>query len=62
MYRRKDARLTKHVAADLLRQVNDPESVHSRTNRTGRVIVPKRPFERPLPHFPQWHREKCFKH
>lgn len=44
------------------RQVNDPESIQSLINKTGRAIVPQRLFERPHPHFLQWHRETCFKH
>lgn len=44
------------------RQANDPESIQGLLNKTGRAIVPSRPFERPHPHFLQWHRENCFKH
>ncbi|AFL54736.1 hypothetical protein AB395_00006605 (plasmid) [Sinorhizobium fredii CCBAU 45436] len=44
------------------RQVNDPESIQSLINRTGRAIVPQRPHERPHPQFLRWHRENCFKH
>lgn len=44
------------------RQANDVESIQGLLNRTGRAIVPSRPFERPHPHFLQWHRENCFKH
>ncbi|MDW9508352.1 restriction endonuclease [Sinorhizobium meliloti] len=44
------------------RQVNDPESIRSLINKTGRAIVPQRLFERPHPHFLRWHRETCFKH
>jgi len=43
------------------RHVNDPESVQSLINRTGRAIVPGRIAERPHPHFLKWHRENCFK-
>jgi putative restriction endonuclease len=44
------------------RQANDPESIQGLVNKTGRAIVPSRPFERPHPHFLRWHRENCFKH
>ncbi|RVT80779.1 restriction endonuclease [Agrobacterium tumefaciens] len=43
------------------RQANDPESIFHLINKSGRAIVPARPFERPHPHFLQWHRENCFK-
>ncbi|MBX5225077.1 restriction endonuclease [Rhizobium sp. NLR9b] len=43
------------------RQANDPESILGLINKTGRAIVPSRPFERPQPHFLQWHRQNCFK-
>jgi putative restriction endonuclease len=44
------------------RQANDLESIRGLVNRTGKAIVPSRPFERPHPHFLRWHRENCFKH
>ncbi|MQW02455.1 hypothetical protein GHK45_00850 [Sinorhizobium meliloti] len=44
------------------RKVNDPASIQSLINKTGRAIVPKRLFERPHPHFLRWHRDNCFKH
>lgn len=44
------------------RQANDPESIQGLINKSGRAIVPSRPFERPHPHFLRWHRENCFKH
>ncbi|MCJ7997494.1 HNH endonuclease [Rhizobium cremeum] len=44
------------------RQANDPASIQGLINKTGRAIVPSRTFERPHPHFLQWHRENCFKH
>jgi putative restriction endonuclease len=44
------------------RQANDPESIRSFVNMTGRAIVPQRAVQRPHPHFLQWHRENCFKH
>jgi putative restriction endonuclease len=43
------------------RQVNDPDGVRSLINKTGRAFEPQRAFERPHPHFLQWHREHCFK-
>ncbi|MDW9414315.1 hypothetical protein GOA77_26230 [Sinorhizobium meliloti] len=44
------------------RKVNDPDSIQSLINKTGRAIVPQRLFERPHPHFLRWHRDNCFKH
>jgi len=43
------------------RQVNDPDTVRAFINKTGRAFAPQRAFERPHPHFLQWHRENCFK-
>ncbi|OWO91234.1 restriction endonuclease [Rhizobium esperanzae] len=43
------------------RQANDPESIRGLINNSGRAIVPPRLFERPNPHFLQWHRRNCFK-
>ncbi|MBB4576423.1 putative restriction endonuclease [Rhizobium lentis] len=43
------------------RQANDRESVRSLINKSGKAIVPPRQFERPHPHFLQWHRQYCFK-
>lgn len=43
------------------RQANDPESIRSLANKTGRALVPHRAHERPHPHFLRWHRENCFK-
>jgi putative restriction endonuclease len=43
------------------RHVNDPASVRALINKTGRAIVPPRPYQRPHPHFLEWHRENCFK-
>jgi putative restriction endonuclease len=43
------------------RQVNDLESVQGFVNKTRRALPPRRPLERPHPHFLQWHREHCFK-
>jgi putative restriction endonuclease len=43
------------------RQVNDQDTVRAFINKTGRALTPQRVFERPHPHFLQWHRERCFK-
>jgi putative restriction endonuclease len=43
------------------RQANDQEAVRGLINRTGHALAPRRKFERPHPHFLQWHRENCFK-
>jgi len=43
------------------RQANDPDSVRGMLNKTGRMLPPLRPLDRPHPHFLQWHREHCFK-
>lgn len=43
------------------RQANDPASIRALINNTGYALPARRPFERPHPHFLQWHREHCFK-
>jgi putative restriction endonuclease len=43
------------------RQTNDPESVRSIINKSGRALAPRRLSDRPHPHFLEWHREHCFK-
>lgn len=43
------------------RQANDPDSIRSIINRSGRALEPRRPSDRPHPHFLSWHRENCFK-
>jgi putative restriction endonuclease len=43
------------------RQVNDPDSIRSLINKSGRAIEPRRAVDRPHPHFLQWHRDHCFK-
>lgn len=43
------------------RHVNDPDSVRTLINRSGRAYEPSRTSDRPHPHFLQWHRENCFK-
>ena len=43
------------------RQANDPGSIRSFINSSGRAFPPSRSSDRPHPHFLQWHREHCFK-
>jgi putative restriction endonuclease len=43
------------------RQVNDPDGVRALINKSGQAIAPRRPSDRPHPHFLQWHRNHCFK-
>ncbi|MBW7962315.1 HNH endonuclease [Bradyrhizobium sp. BR 10261] len=43
------------------RQTNDLEEVRSVINKSGRALEPRRPSDRPHPHFLKWHRENCFK-
>ena len=43
------------------RHVNDQDAVRALINRTGRLLAPRRPRDRPHPHFLGWHREHCFK-
>jgi putative restriction endonuclease len=43
------------------RQTNDLEGVRSVINRSGHALEPRRPSDRPHPHFLKWHREHCFK-
>jgi len=43
------------------RQLNDVEGVRSMINRSGHILAPARPMDRPGPRFLQWHRESCFK-
>jgi putative restriction endonuclease len=43
------------------RQVNDPDSVRTLINKSGRAIELRRASDRPHPHFLQWHRDHCFK-
>lgn len=44
------------------RQANDPDSIRSIVNRTGRALLPQRESDRPHPRFVRWHREQCYKH
>jgi putative restriction endonuclease len=43
------------------RQVNDADSVRGLINKSGRALMPRRPMDRPHPHFLGWHRQHCFK-
>lgn len=43
------------------RQANDPDSIHSVVNSSGRILLPPRESDRPHPQFVRWHREHCFK-
>ncbi|NBC35453.1 restriction endonuclease [Novosphingobium sp. FSY-8] len=43
------------------RHANDPDSINSLINRSGRALPPLRPGDRPHPHFLKWHRDNCFK-
>lgn len=43
------------------RQANDPDSIRSVINATGRVLLPQREADRPHPQFVRWHREHRFK-
>ena len=44
------------------RQANDPDSIRSVINTTGRILLPQREADRPHLQFVRWHREHCFKH
>lgn len=44
------------------RQANDPGSIRSVINATGRILMPPRASDRPHLQFVRWHREHCFKH
>jgi len=44
------------------RQANDPASIRSIINASGRVLMPQRAADRPHAQFIHWHREHCFKH
>lgn len=43
------------------RQANDPNSIRSVINASGRILVPRQAADRPHPQFVRWHREHCFK-
>jgi putative restriction endonuclease len=53
--------LTDNLEILVSRHVNDPDGVRGIINKSGRALRPERAFERPHPHFLQWHREHCFK-
>lgn len=44
------------------RQANDPDSIRSVINPSGRILMPVREADRPHMQFVRWHREHCFKH
>ena len=44
------------------RQANDPDSIRSIINGSGRALLPQLEVDRPHPQFVRWHREHCFKH
>jgi len=44
------------------RQANDPDSIRSIINPSGRILMPLREADRPHLQFVRWHREHCFKH
>jgi putative restriction endonuclease len=43
------------------RQANDPDGIRALINKSGYAFPPRHAFERPHPHFLQWHRTYCFK-
>lgn len=43
------------------RQANDPDSIRSVINSSGRIIAPVRESDRPHLQFVRWHRHNCFK-
>lgn len=43
------------------RQANDPDTIHSMINQSGKLIIPNRLAERPRREFVEWHRINCFK-
>jgi putative restriction endonuclease len=44
------------------RQANDADAIRAMINRSGTLIAPIRPADRPRAEFVNWHRENCFKH
>lgn len=44
------------------RQANDPDAIRSIINKTGALIAPTRPADRPRAAFVGWHNQNCFKH
>lgn len=53
--------LTDELDILISRQANDPEGIRAFLNKSGRACAPRRPHDRPHPHFLKWHRENCFK-
>jgi putative restriction endonuclease len=49
------------LAIVISRHVNDRDGAQSLINRTGLLIGPTTPRDRPHPAFLRWHRENCFK-
>lgn len=49
------------LAIVISRHVNDRDGAQSLINKTGRLIGPSIPRDRPHPAFLGWHRENCFK-
>lgn len=43
------------------RQSNDRDAVEGMINRSGKLLAPERPANRPRLEFVTWHRENCFK-
>lgn len=50
------------MAIIVSRQANDPDSIRSVINASGRILTPIREADRPHRQFVRWHREHCFKH
>lgn len=53
--------LTDDLQILVSRSVNDPDSVRAFVNRDGRARPPAKVWQRPHPHFLDWHRRCCFK-
>jgi len=43
------------------RQTNDPDTIKSMINNSGKLLLPERLADRPRDEFLVWHRENCFK-
>ncbi|WP_022702590.1 HNH endonuclease [Pseudorhodobacter ferrugineus] len=44
------------------RHANDPDAIRTILNKTGALIAPIRPADRPRAEFVAWHHQNCFKH
>lgn len=44
------------------RQANDPDAIRAIINKTGVLLAPTRPADRPRAEFVTWHNQNCFKH